>query len=83
MATETPATDLRERVEQVIELIRPAIQADGGDIELVAVSDDGVVRFRFLGACTDCPSSSMTLRDGIELNLKANVPGVREVLAVD
>lgn len=82
MATESPASDLRERVERVIELIRPAIKADGGDVELVGVSEDGVVRVRFLGACTDCPSSPMTLRDGIERNLKANVEGIREVLAV-
>ncbi len=83
MATESPAQDLRERVEQVIQLIRPAIKADGGDIELVGVSSEGVVRVRFLGACTDCPSSPMTLRDGIERNLKANVSGVQEVLAVE
>lgn len=83
MASETPATDLRTRVEHVIQLIRPAIKADGGDIELVGVSADGVVHIRFLGACIDCPSSAMTLRDGIERNLKANVAGIREVLAVD
>ncbi len=83
MATDTPATDLRERVERVIQLIRPAIKADGGDIELVGVSDQGVVEIRFLGACIGCPSSPMTLRDGIERNLKANVEGVREVLAVE
>ena len=74
---------LRERVERVIELIRPAIQADGGDIELVGVSDDGTVTVRFLGACIGCPSSPVTLRVGIEQNLKANVDGVREVVAIE
>jgi len=74
---------LRERVERVIELIRPAIQADGGDIELVEVSDDGTVTIRFLGACIGCPSSPVTLRVGIEQNLKANVDGVRQVVAIE
>jgi Fe-S cluster biogenesis protein NfuA len=67
----------------VIELIRPAVQADGGDLELVDVSGDGIVSIRFHGACVGCPSSSMTLQVGIERNLKVHVPEIREVRALD
>jgi len=73
---------LRERVVQVINLIRPAVQADGGDIELVDVEDDGVVSIRFHGACDGCPSASMTLHMGIERSLREKVPEVRQVVAV-
>lgn len=66
----------------MIELLRPAIQADGGDLELVELTADGVVRVRLLGACVGCPSSNVTLQQGIERNLKANVEGVRRVEAV-
>lgn len=73
----------RERVRKVIEAIRPSVQSDGGDIELVDVSADGVVRIRLHGACVGCPSAAMTLRLGVERNLKEYVPGVREVVSVD
>lgn len=79
----TEATTLDERVESVLELIRPMIKADGGDIEYVETTTDGVVRIRFQGACVGCPSSSMTLRMGIENNLKQHVPEVRGVEAVN
>lgn len=72
-----------ERVEQVIERIRPAVQSDGGDLELVEVTDDGVVLVRFHGACVGCPSSTMTLQVGIERNLKEYVPEVQSVQSVD
>lgn len=74
--------DIRDRVARVIELIRPAIQADGGDIELVEITPDGVVKVRFQGACVGCPSSSMTLKMGIEHNLRQHVPEVSGVEAV-
>jgi Fe-S cluster biogenesis protein NfuA len=74
---------LREQVTRVLDLIRPAVQSDGGDLELVDVSDDGIVTVRFHGACVGCPSSSMTLRSGIEQNLKIRVPGVTDVVAID
>jgi Fe-S cluster biogenesis protein NfuA len=74
---------LRQRVEEVLDLIRPAVQSDGGDLELVDVSDDGVVRVRFHGACVGCPSSTMTLQSGIERNLKQHVPEVTSVEAVN
>lgn len=77
------ALSLNERVEQVMELIRPAVQADGGDVEFVDINDGGVVRVRFHGACIKCPSSTMTLRDGIEKNLVDMVPEVTAVEAVN
>ena len=63
-----------ERVEKVLSLIRPAIQADGGDLELVEVTADGVARIRLLGACVGCPSSTVTLQMGIERNLRTMFP---------
>ena len=81
----TPTTEqppVRERVQSVINLIRPAVQADGGDIELVDVSPQGVVQIRFHGACNGCPSSTMTLQMGIERNLKERVPEVTQVIPV-
>jgi Fe-S cluster biogenesis protein NfuA len=74
---------IRDRVVRIINLIRPAVQSDGGDIELVDVSPDGVVRIRLHGACVGCPSSSMTLKVGIERNLREHVPEVRSVEAVE
>jgi Fe-S cluster biogenesis protein NfuA len=81
-ATDGPVDSMRERVEQVLNLIRPAVQSDGGDVELVDVSPDGVVQVRLHGACVGCPSSTMTLQTGIERNLKLRVPGVSAVQAV-
>ncbi|MBX3356086.1 MAG: NifU family protein [Phycisphaeraceae bacterium] len=77
------ATDLHHRVSEVLELIRPAIQADGGDIELVGVDPDGTVILRFRGACTSCPSRNVTLQSNIEHNLRERVPEVRAVHALD
>jgi Fe-S cluster biogenesis protein NfuA len=73
---------IREKVLHVINLIRPAVQADGGDIELVDVTTDGVVQIRFHGACHGCPSSTMTLQDGIERNLREKVPEITAVVPV-
>jgi len=77
-ATET----LREHVERILDLIRPTVQADDGDVELVEVSDEGLVQVRFLGACVGCPSSAITLQVGIERVLKQHVPEVKEVQSV-
>jgi Fe-S cluster biogenesis protein NfuA len=84
MATgaEAPVQSLRDRIQNVINLIRPAVQADGGDVELVDVSDDGLVSIRYHGACHGCPSSTMTLKDGIEKNLRERVPEVKQVISV-
>jgi Fe-S cluster biogenesis protein NfuA len=74
---------MREKVQQVIEEIRPALQRDGGDIELVNVSeDDGVVTVRLTGACRGCPMSQMTLKMGLEDELKRKIPEVSSVVAV-
>lgn len=72
---------MEERVEAVLEQIRPALQADGGDVELVSVTE-GVVKVRLKGACSGCPMSTMTLKLGIERLLKEKLPEVKEVIAV-
>ena len=71
-----------EEVKKVLETIRPALQADGGDVELVEVTDDGIVKVKLVGACGHCPMSTMTLKMGIENTLKDKVPGVKEVVQV-
>jgi Fe-S cluster biogenesis protein NfuA len=73
---------IRQKVQNVIDLIRPAVQADGGDIELVDVTRNGVVQIRFHGACHGCPSSHMTLQMGIERNLRERIPEVTQVIPV-
>lgn len=74
---------VRARIEQVIQLMRPAIQADGGDVEFVDAKPDGTVLVRFHGACVGCPSSDITLQLGIEKNLRHHVPEVLQVCVVD
>lgn len=74
---------LTNRVLEVLEALRPMIQRDGGDIELVDITSAGVVRIRYQGECVGCPSSETTLRLGIEENIKANVPEITGVVAVD
>lgn len=74
---------LMDRVAMVIDLIRPAVQADGGDVELVGISNDRIVSIRLHGACVGCPSSLVTLQVGIERNLKEHVPEIAGVRAVD
>ena len=73
---------MREKVEAALNRIRPALQADGGDVELVDVND-GVVQVRLMGACGGCPMATMTLKAGIERVLKEEVPEVQEVVAVE
>ena len=73
---------MKEHVQEVLELIRPALQADGGDVELVDVSDDGIVSVRLTGACGSCPMSTMTLKMGIERTLKEKIADVKEVVQV-
>ena len=73
---------MREEVERVLNEIRPFLQADGGDLELVEVTEDGVVKVRLTGACGSCPFSQMTLKMGVEQALKKMVPSVREVVAL-
>lgn len=73
---------MKQRVQEVLNMVRPALQADGGDVELVDVSDDGVVSVKLTGACGSCPMSTMTLKMGIEKNLMAQIPEVKEVVQV-
>ncbi len=73
---------MKEKIEQALTKIRPALQADGGDVELVEVGADGVVRVRLTGACGGCPMSQLTLKMGIERILKKEVPEVKSVEAV-
>lgn len=72
---------MKEEVEKILEEIRPSLQADGGDIELVDV-EDGVVRVRLKGSCAGCPMSQMTLAFGVEKRLKEKLPEVKRVEAV-
>lgn len=74
---------MKEQVTKVLESIRKYLQADGGDVELVNVTDDGIVQVRLTGACKGCPMSQMTLQMGIERTLKAKVPAVTKVEAVE
>ncbi len=74
---------MKEKIEKVIdEQIRPGLQMDGGDIELVDVGDDGVVKVRLTGACGGCPMSQLTMTMGVERILKENIPEVKSVVAV-
>ncbi len=84
MATNStqPSPSVRERVKTVIDQIRPAVQADGGDVELVDVTADGVAQIRLHGACVGCPSSRITLQVGIERNLRQHVPEIHAVQAL-
>jgi len=72
--------EMREKVESVLNLVRPSLQADGGDVELIDVKE-GVVTVRLTGACGGCPMATVTLKSGIERALKERVPGVKEVVA--
>ena len=73
---------LHQQVEEALETIRPYLRADGGDVELVSVSDEGTVEVRLTGACVGCPMSQMTLRAGVERALMGKVPGIRRIEAV-
>ncbi|MEE9121346.1 MAG: NifU family protein [Syntrophobacteria bacterium] len=73
---------MKEQIEQALDKIRPALQRDGGDIELVDVEENGVVKVRLTGACSGCPMSQMTLKQGVERIVKQMVPEVKAVEAV-
>ncbi len=72
---------MREKVEAILAQVRPTLQSDGGDVELVDVNE-GVVRLKLKGACAGCPMATMTLRHGIERILKEKIPEIKEVIAV-
>ena len=70
----------KEEVAAVLELIRPSLQADGGDVQLIEVQDDGTVVVELVGACTGCPMSQMTLSNGVERIQKSRIPAVTKVV---
>ncbi|HVT81093.1 MAG TPA: NifU family protein [Phycisphaerae bacterium] len=74
---------MKDRVQSVINWLRPIIQSDGGDLELVDVTPENIVRVRFHGACVGCPSSTNTLQNGIERNIREKVPEVSQVVSVE
>ncbi|MDH4379909.1 MAG: NifU family protein [Vampirovibrionales bacterium] len=80
--TSSPSMIDLVKVQEVLDTLRPFLQADGGDCELVNVTDDGVVQLRLMGACGTCPSSTMTLKMGIEEQLKQHIPAIKEVVSV-
>jgi len=73
---------MEERIETALNKIRPFLQADGGDVELVEVTDDGIVKVRLTGACGGCPMSQMTLKHGVEKALKKDIPEITAVESV-
>jgi Fe-S cluster biogenesis protein NfuA len=76
-------TDPRQKIEDVLESIRPALRSDGGDVEFIDFDeDDGIVQLRLVGACGSCPVSTMTLKQGIERRLMMAVPEVRGIIAL-
>ena len=80
---DTAGPDIEAQILEAIELIRPALQADGGDIVYHRIDSDGVVHVSLVGACGTCPVSQMTLKAGVERILMDRVPGVTEVVAID
>jgi len=73
---------MREKVESVLDKVRPMLQGDGGDVELVDITDNGIVQVRLTGACKGCPMSQMTLKNGIERIVLKEIPEVKAVEAV-
>lgn len=72
----------KEKVQEVLNKVRPSLQADGGDCELVNIREDGVVEVKLKGACGSCPMATLTLKAGIERVLKDEIPGIKEVISV-
>jgi len=73
---------LKEKVEAVLSKVKPLLQRDGGDVELIDVQDDGVVKVRLTGACSGCPMSTMTLKNAIEETIKKEIPEIKSVIQV-
>lgn len=70
---------LNEKVQSVLDKVRPMLQRDGGDVELVDVQDDGIVKVKLTGACSGCPMSTMTLKNAIEETIKKEIPEIKSV----
>ncbi len=73
---------IKDNVSIALNKIKPSLQADGGDVELIDVNDEGVVKIRLTGACASCPMSTMTLKMGIEKVLKQNIPEIIKVVTI-
>lgn len=73
---------MREKVEKALDKVRPMLAADGGNVELIEVTNDGIVKLKLTGSCGCCPMSQMTLKMGIEKILKQEVPEIKEVVAI-
>lgn len=73
---------MKDKVQAIIEKIRPSLQMDGGDIELVEVTEDGIVKVRLQGHCAHCPMSLITLKQGVEAAIKKEISEIKEVVAV-
>ena len=74
--------ELKDSVEEVLKEVRPMLKMEGGDVKLVEVSDEGIVKVQLTGACGSCPFSTMTLKHGIEVKIKNTIPEIKEVVAV-
>jgi len=74
---------LNQKVQNIIEQVRPYLQADGGDINFIEVTDDNIVNVELTGACGACPFSTMTLKNGVEATLKKVIPEIKEVVAIN
>jgi len=79
----TEGIDKTEKIKELLEQIRPYLQADGGDISLVEITDDLVVKVKLMGACGNCPMRMQTLKSGVERTLKKEMPEIKEVVAVE
>lgn len=73
---------MKDRVEKALDAIRPVLQADGGDVELVEITEEGIVKVRLRGACSGCPEAKLTLQMGIEQKIREDVPEISGVIAV-
>ncbi len=82
MTTSVKAEELRQRIDKALDMVRPYLEQDGGYVELMNVTEDGVVELQLQGACSGCPSSTMTLTAGIERVIREEVPEVTEIITV-
>ena len=73
---------LKEKVEKILDEVRPMLKMEGGDVKLIDVTDEGIVKVQLTGACGSCPFSTMTLKHGIEVRIRKSIPEVKEVVAV-
>ncbi|MDY6820632.1 MAG: NifU family protein [Deferribacterota bacterium] len=73
---------LKEKVEKILDEVRPMLKMEGGDVKLIDVTDEGIVKVQLTGACGSCPFSTMTLKHGIEVRIRKNIPEIKEVVAV-